>query len=417
MPDPLWPSSPPEANYMRLVGPGAAGVATTTASCAVWQALMVSDEVAFSVSALNTAVTAADFEGVGGLSSATTVTGLNAALQMLAGWVQEKPPVAASAVSAYQTAVSSMIPAEVAIANRTEQSANVALNPLVLGALTPAIVALDAAYFGEYWPHNAAVGIAYGAALAALSAALAVPPPLSSLGASPAAPAAAAAAVAQAAGQAAAGEVMQQSAQAANLAGEGTAMPAAATAQVGQAAALISQPLQAMSAAQPVTGMFRAPGQALRNLAGLPQLLGGALATGGLDEPVDDSYISPALLGAQGMSSPGGAAGIAPSPGGGSASGPGVSAGVGGIPGTGLTTYHRPASSFAPETAGRPAPLKTGLLSTAEFHGSTGLGAPLPLSAANPGMQAPSRSPGDREGVTQARVLIGRGTPNESRSS
>lgn len=413
MPDPLWPSSPPEANHMRLVGPGAAGVATTTASCAVWQALMVSDEVAFSVSTLNTAVTAADFEGVGGLSSATTVTGLNAALQMLAGWVQEKPPVAASAVSAYQTAVSSMIPAEVAIANRTEQAANVALNPLVLGALTPAIVALDAAYFGEYWPHNAAVGIAYGAALAALSAALVVPPPLSSLGASPAAPAAAAAAVAQAAGQAAAGEAMQQSAQAANLAGEGTAMPAAATAQVGQAAAMISQPLQAMSAAQPVTGMFQAPGQALGSLAGLPQVFGGALATGGLDDPVDGAYLPPALLGAPGMSSPGSAAGIAPLPGGGSVGGPGV----GGIPGAGLTSYHRPASSFAPETAGRPAPLKTGLLSAAEFHGPTGLGTPLPVSAAHPGMQAPGRSPGDREGVTQARVLIGRGAPDENRSS
>ena len=413
MPDPLWPSSPPEVNHMRLVGPGAAGVATTTASCAVWQALMVSDEVAFSVSTLNTAVTAADFEGVGGLSSATTVTGLNAALQMLAGWVQEKPPVAASAVSAYQTAVSSMIPAEVAIANRTEQAANVALNPLVLGALTPAIVALDAAYFGEFWPHNAGVGIAYGAALAALSAALAVPPPLSSLGASPAAPAAAAAAVAQTAGQAAAGEAMQQSVQAGNLTGDGTGVPAAAAAQFGQAASMISQPLQAMSAAEPVTGMFQAPGQALGGLAGLPKLLDGTPVTGGLDNWEDDSYIPSALPGTPGMSSLGGAAGIAPAPG----AGGGPVAGVGGVPGPGLTTYHRPASSFAPETGGRPAPLKTGLLSAAEFHGPTGLGTPLPVAAAHPGMQAPSRSPGDREGVTQARVLIGRGAPGENRSS
>lgn len=412
MPDPLWPSSPPEANHMRLVGPGAAGVATTTASCAVWQALMASDEVAFSVSTLNTAITAADFEGVGGLSSATTVTGLNASLQMLAGWVQEKPPVAASAVSAYQTAVSSMIPAEVAIANRTEQAANVAINPLVLGALTPAIVALDAAYFGEYWPHNASVGIAYGAALATLSAALAVPPPLSPLGASPAAPAAAAAAVAQTAGQVAAGEALQQSAQAANLTGDGAAMPAAATAQVGQAASMMSQPLQALSAAQPVTGMFQAPAQAL---TGLSQLLGGAL----VPSAIDDSYAPSALFAAPGMTSLGAggglAGGVGQTIGGGGIGG----AGLGGIPGAGLTNYHRPANSFAPESSGRPAPLRSGLISATDFHGptSSGIGTPLPLSAAQPGTQTSGRSQADRDDVTHARVLLGRGVANENRSS
>lgn len=158
MPDPSWSSSPPEVNYLRLAGPGVAGTATTVASAVAWQALTVGDELAFSASTLNATATAADFEGVGGLSSAAAVTGLNSALQMLAGWAQEKPPIAASAVSAYETAVSSMIPAAVSIANRTEQAADVALNPLVLGALTPVIVALDAAYFGEYWPHNAAAG-------------------------------------------------------------------------------------------------------------------------------------------------------------------------------------------------------------------------------------------------------------------
>ena len=109
MPDPSWPSSPPEANYLRLAGPGATGTATTLASAAVWQALMASHEVAFSASTLNTAVTALNFEGLGGLGSATAATGLNTSLQMLAGWVQEKPPILASAVAAYEMAVSSMI--------------------------------------------------------------------------------------------------------------------------------------------------------------------------------------------------------------------------------------------------------------------------------------------------------------------
>ena len=122
MPDPEWPCSPPEVNYLRLAGVGAAGTATTLANAAAWQALMAGNEMAFSVSALNTAVTALDFEGVGGLSSCTTATGLNAALQLLAGWAQEKAPIAAQAVAAYETAFSSMVPAEVCLANRAEQA-------------------------------------------------------------------------------------------------------------------------------------------------------------------------------------------------------------------------------------------------------------------------------------------------------
>ena len=47
MTDPAWPTLPPEANYLRLAGPGAAGTATTVASAVAWQALMASQEVAF----------------------------------------------------------------------------------------------------------------------------------------------------------------------------------------------------------------------------------------------------------------------------------------------------------------------------------------------------------------------------------
>ena len=67
MPDPAWPSCTPETNYLRLVGPGAAGTATTIANGVAWQALMGSHELAFSLSTLNTAVTTLNFEGVGGL--------------------------------------------------------------------------------------------------------------------------------------------------------------------------------------------------------------------------------------------------------------------------------------------------------------------------------------------------------------
>ena len=97
MPDPSWPSSPPEVNYVKLVGSGAAGTATTLANAAAWQALMAANETAASVSTLNAAATALNFEGLGGAASASTAGGLNTALHLLAGWAQEKPPIAASA--------------------------------------------------------------------------------------------------------------------------------------------------------------------------------------------------------------------------------------------------------------------------------------------------------------------------------
>ena len=379
MPDPSWPCSPPETNYLRLVGPGAAGTATTMASGTAWQALMGSNELAFSLSTLNTTITALNFEGVGGLSSTTAVTGLNTALQLLAGWVQEKPPIAASAVSAYETAVSSMIPAEVSIANRTEQAADVAINPAVLGALTPAIVALDTEYFGEHWPHNAGAGAAYGAALAALVAALAVPPPIAPLGASPAAPATAAAAVAQTAGVTAAGEAMKESGQVTQMAGQTAAAPAQAAGEVGQMSSMMMQPMQAaMGAMQPLMGMFQAPMQAFQGLSSLPQSLMGQLGGmfGGM-KAGDAAMPAAELVKASAPGSLGG----------------GGSGGGGGgrwLPGAGLTSYTRPTSSFAPENSGRPTSLKTGLLSATELRGPTasGMGGGMPVSPAHAGMLA-----------------------------
>lgn len=414
MPDPTWPSSPPEVNYVRLVGPGAAGTATTMASAAAWQAVAGSAEVAVSVSALNTASTALNFEGVGGTGSATAVTGLNASLQLLAGWAQAKPPIAASAVWAYETAVSSMIPAEVSIANRAEQAAAVALNPLVLGALTPNIVALDTEYFGEHWPHNAGAGAVYGSALAALAAALAVPPPVSPPGASPMASATAAAAVSRSAGEAVAGGALKGSGQAAQLAGDGVAAPAGA---VGQAGSMVAQPIQAAaSAAQPVLGMFQSPLQAAQGLAGLPQSMFGALGGVAGGALTREPEVPAALLAAAGGP---GAVGIgaggsvgAGSVGAGSvgAATVGAGAGAGGVPGAGLTSFTRPNGSFAAENSGgRPVGLKTGLLGAAELKAAgtaATSGAAMPVSPAHAGMLAQGKDSKDRDGVVHARVVL-----------
>lgn len=370
MPDPAWPCSPPEVNYLRLVGDGAAGTATTLASAAAWQALTVSNEVAFSLSSLNTVVTAAGFQGVGGASSATAAGELNTSLQMLAGWTQEKSPVAGSAVAAYETALAAMIPAAVSIANRTEQAADVAMNPLVFGALTPAIVALDTQYFGEFWPQNASAGVTYGATLAGLAAALAVPPPLAPSGSSPA-PVAAAAAMAQESAQMATGQVLQQTMQQA----------ATTTAQqVGSAASEITQPVQQ------ALGMFQNP------LQSLGALDSSELAS--LDEigPFDETGLgSPFIgLGALPTTSGIGAHGFSGSPSGSPAVGS-----------TGLTSYVRPNTAFPSETAGRPAGLKPGPLNAAELRGPAAVG-PMPMA---PGAARTKESAKD-EDVARARVTV-----------
>jgi hypothetical protein len=333
---------------------------------------------------------------------------------MLAGWVQEKPPILASAVSAYETAVSSMIPAEVSLANRTAQASDVAINPLVLGALTPVILALDAEYFGEHWPHNASAGIAYGSALTALVPALAVPPPLAPPGASPAAPASAAAAVAETAGEAAAGEAMKESSQAVKLAADGASGPAEGIGQTAQAASGFLQPLQ--SALQPVMGMFQPPLQAVQSLGGLPQSLMGQLGSLPGSSLIGEAGVPPAVLAATG--GPGlDAVGAAGSLGAGTnGSGTAVASGgggAGGVPGASLTSYTRPTSSFAAENSGRPVGLKPGLLSAAELRGptTTGGAGPVPMSPARAGMLGASKDTHTKEQLSLARVVM----PGENR--
>ena len=406
MPDPAWPTLPPEANYLRLAGPGAAGTATTVASAVAWQALMVSNEVALALSTLNTSVTALNFEGVGGLSSATAITGLNTALQLLAGWVQAKPPVLASAVAAYEAALSSMIPAEICIANRVEQAADVAINPAVLGALTPAIVALDTEYFGEHWPHNASVGVAYGSTLSALAATLAIPPPISPPGASTTAPVTAAAAVAQTSGRAAAEATLNGPA-AKSVIGA-SAVPTEVLGQVGQT---MTQPIQgALGSMQSAMGMFQTPVSALQSLASMPQSMIGSPRGTGLETDPGDIPLSAAVL--LGGSAPIGEAGAGATGTGTVGTGTVGTGGVAipsGVSGPGLTSYARPASSFAPEAAGRPTGLKTGLLSAAEFHGGTtmGSGGPVPVSAGQSGLLGRGKEVGDRDDGPRARIVAG----------
>lgn len=397
MPDPLWAGSPPEVNYLRLTGDGAAGTATTLANAAAWQALVGSSELAATLSTLNTAVTSLDFTGIGGLSSTTAIAGLNTALQMLCTWAQEKSSIAASAVAAYQTAVSTMIPAEVSVANRAEQAAAVALNPLVLGALTPAIVALDAAYFGEHWPHNASAGTAYGAALTGLVAALTVPPPLPPQGASLASPASVAAGTGERVGQAIAEEDLNQ-----------TGPPVPTAAAIGQMGSKVGQSVQAALGSMPAaTGMFHTPLQAASGMAGLlPTAWRGAAVEPAVDaagdgewEPLDQEVdlLEPDVLGL-GLESDCGEIGLV------EAVGPGAPSA--GLPAAGLTSYTRPRTGFDAVSPARSMGSSTGLLSaTPELQGMSTSGG-MPVSPSHVGTN--NRELAQKKDVSHAQVVLER---------
>ncbi|MET0702856.1 MAG: PPE domain-containing protein, partial [Mycobacterium sp.] len=249
--DPLWPISTPEANHTRLVS--GTGPATTLANMAAWLTQLATHELSFGASQLNTAATGASFIGLGGTASAAASTELNTALQLLTAWVVEKPPLAEAAVTAYESACSTMIPAPVCEANRMEELADNAINPSVWGALTPRIADLNLEYFGEHWPHNASAGAAYGAVLSGLTALLAVPPPVAPMADPAAAAAGSAASVAQATAQATGTQAMQAGSKAAETAGQGTSSAG------GEAGSQMSSMVGQM--VQPLSQVFQMPMQ------------------------------------------------------------------------------------------------------------------------------------------------------------
>jgi len=119
----------------------------------------------------------------------------------------------------HTTTASTMVTFVQADANRGEWGVDNAINPWVLGMLTPRLIDLDTEYFGFMWPNNASAGLRYGAGLDALGAALAGLSALPSLaGGSMAAPAMAAADVASNAGMSMMSAVMSATQQAATAA-------------------------------------------------------------------------------------------------------------------------------------------------------------------------------------------------------
>lgn len=318
-----------------------AGVVTHLANQAAWTALAATHHGSSIASTINIVATSASWTGSGSLASATNATALNASLHGLAGWVDVKPAVVSTAVSAYQMAYGSMRPAPECIGNRTETAADYGINPLVLGALTPRITSLELEYFGSMWPNNSAVGASYGAILTALSQSLTIPPPVAGMGASPAAPAQAAAAVGESAAEQGAGDGMRAAFQGAQTGTQGAGQAASGGQDImGQAGSLM-QPVQQLMGAVPQVmqapmQMMQAPMQMMQPLMGMfanPGALGMSGATPAVSTVSATSGLSAAEAGTGGGASLGGA----------------------GVP---ATSFTRPVSAFEPATSGRPVGLR-----------------------------------------------------------
>jgi hypothetical protein len=199
----------------------------------------------------------------------------------------------------------------------------------------------------------------------------------------------------------------------------GSAVPTEVLGQVGQ---LMMQPIQgALGSMQSATGMFQTPMSAIQSLAGVPQSMIGSLRGIGAESDSGDVPVLAAILpgGATPIGEPGvgtgaGATGTVGNGAGATGTvGTGGVASPGGMSGPGVTSYARPASSFAPETAGRPTGLKTGLLSAAEFPGTTQTGSvgPLPVSAGQSGLLGRGKEVDDRDDGPRARIVAGARPP------
>ncbi|MGV0627689.1 PPE family protein [Mycolicibacter minnesotensis] len=347
MADPGWAARTPETND-TLIKSGL-GVPTMLANGAAWAALGVAHHASGIASAVNTAMTSAGWIGAGSAGSVMNATMLNIALHGLAGWVDVKAPIVATAVEAYQLAYGSMRTTQECLENRAENIFDNSIN--WLGQMTPRITSLEIEYFGVFWPNNAAVGATYGATLTALAASLAVPAPIAGMGASPAAPAAAASAVGQAASQTVAGGAMRAAytgtSTAGNAAGQGAnaaeGMGSQLSSMLGPVQQIGSSLMQAPQSLMQLPQSMMSPMQSLMGMFMNPSMLGGALNSAGAG-----GVPASAML-ASTTATPG-AAGVG---------------GAGGGVGAPMSTFTRPVSAF--ESGGRPTGLRpSGALGSVE---------------------------------------------------
>lgn len=190
-----WQLTPPDVGY-DLLTVGGLGPGPTLASAEAHAQLAAVLESVAGSSVANMAGTYPHWTGLGGTAAQFAHGAMNGETTGLAAHVASKVGPLMAAAQAHPVAVSSMYPSAVVRANRLNEHVDQLINPLVWGALTPEIVALNL-HYADMWATNASSGASYGALLRSAALALVNPAVPAVSGASPAAAGAAAASLAQ----------------------------------------------------------------------------------------------------------------------------------------------------------------------------------------------------------------------------
>jgi PPE-repeat protein len=347
------------------------------------------------VSATNIATTSASWTGLAGTANVARGTALNmSGLEPLAGHCAKHVMLAQAAVDAYTMAAPSVIPSVACQANRDLWGTLCATN--WFGQNFPGITSQDIQYFGDYWPQNSSVGLLYATSLGSIAAAAAVPPPAVAGDVAPAGLGSAASLAGQVGSTAGQDAAQASTTAGGQLASAGSAPSEAAnqmTSMLGQGPQLIS------GAMQPLTQMTQAPMQmAQSGLGPLQSMMGmftGANAPAGAAEAAGLEAMGAPLGGAGGAAAGGMGAG---------------GAGVGGLSSSAasLTSFTSPASTFAPESGGRPTG-RAGVLNAADLRSPTARaagGSAMPMSPAGMLGRGESASGDKKDDVTHARIVV-----------
>lgn len=390
--DPRWIAAPPE--LVALIFEAGPGPESIVAYGTVMATEAASHQMSMAASATNIATTSESWAGLAGVANVARGTALNmGGLEPLATHCAKHVLLAQAATDAYTMARPSVIPSLACNANRDLWGLLNATN--WFGQNTPGIVSTDIEYFGHFWVNNSSVGTLYATTLAAVAAAASDPSLLLTSASSPLATGmgSAVSLVSQTA-QTAGTDAAQAPAQGAQLVSSSGSSTSGAANQLTSFASQAPQML--LGAFQPATQAAQAPTQAFQSALG--PLMGMFM---GANSPV---AAETAGLGALG----------APLGGAGGAAAGGLGAGGGGIGGLGssaasLTSFTQPASTFEPETGGRPTG-KAGVLNAADLRGSPTAragGTAMPMSPAGMLGRGEGSSGKEKDDVTHARIVVG----------
>ncbi|MBV9720927.1 MAG: hypothetical protein JO082_03285 [Mycobacterium sp.] len=343
-----WPMIDPASAYsMMTAGDGGVSTQVYSAGLRAWAA---GGHGTVAASGVNLAGMQGGWRGLSALSAAASGAQLNVDQLSEAEKALAKAEVAQAAADLHTMTVPRMVTHVQANANRGEYVADNAINPWVLGALTPRLVELDLEYFGYMWPNNASAGVGFGAGLDVAGAALASLAGLPTLaGASLGAPVMAAADVAANGGIAALGAAMSGAEQAATAAISPAVSSAAAPVSSMLGSTAVAAPHTAgSSAAQPLAAVVTHAPAVPPSLAQPPA-------------PVMSMFAAPPVAAVSAAAPVTAAAPVqtlSPAP---AVPGPAAAPGV--------TSFVKPADPFAAPSAGRAGGLGSGLLNAAALRG------------------------------------------------